>query len=383
MVEGEICLSVSSFTCDSTNHKCKIKFSVKDTGIGIPKELQERLFKAFSQVDSSTNRKYGGTGLGLAISHRLAELMGGKMWVESQANKGSTFSFTIEAEVVNEWSESLSLHNIFKGKKVLLVDDNKTNLKILTQALKAWGFITRSTDQSIEAWEWLQEEETFDLMILDREMPMLDGLVLVEKIRSLSTYEKIPIVILSSFENVPEVIIKNFNITNIITKPVQQSKLYNTLLATFKPSGKLNVKSDDLVKQTPKLDLEMPPLEILVAEDNKVNQEVALAILKNLGYAADIADNGLKVIEAVTKKKYDVILMDMQMPEMDGLEASRWINNNISKDYRPYIIALTANAMKEDEAVCLQAGMDDFITKPISLLSLKNVLENAKISRNL
>ena len=127
----------------------------------------------------------------------------------------------------------------------------------------------------------------------------------------------------------------------------------------------------------------MPPLEILVAEDNKVNQEVALAILKNLGYAADIADNGLKVIEAVTKKKYDVILMDMQMPEMDGLEASRWINNNISKDYRPYIIALTANAMKEDEAVCLQAGMDDFITKPISLLSLKNVLENAKISRNL
>ena len=355
----------------------EIQFAVKDTGIGISEERIDRLFKSFSQVDASTTRQYGGTGLGLAIGKQLSEMMGGRMWVESQANRGSTFYFTIVAQSepnllpkdANFGSSQL------EGKRVLIVDDNATNRKILTLQTESWGMFPSAAESGIEALDLLSQEQPFELAILDMQMPQMDGLTLGAKIQNLPKYKTLPLVMLTSIgkpetnTNSPFVYFSAF-----LTKPIKQSHLYNVLS---------NIVGENLIHIKPSRNTPKPinsqlsqdyPLRILLAEDNIVNQKVALLLLGQMGYQADVVMNGLQVIEALRRQPYDVVLMDMQMPEMDGLTATRSIHQEWQKEERPRIIAMTANAMQGDREECIEAGMDDYISKPIRIEALVQAL---------
>ena len=388
----------------------EIQFAVRDTGIGIPKERMDRLFKAFSQVDSSTSRQYGGTGLGLAISHRLSELMGGKMWVVSTASGeigiagnspegwelgignwelgknlpqspipnlvGSTFYFSLAAPSVPNPSavDYLNLQKIMAGKKLLIVDDNATNRQILTLQATSWQMIPRAATSGEEALGWLASGEVFDIAILDMQMPHMDGLSLATEIRTLARGKHLPLVMLTSLGKADIPIEKcQVNFAAFLNKPIKQSQLYNVLSGIL---GELPLSPRSRSSEVSINPMhERLPLRILLAEDNVVNQKVALHMLQRLGYRADIAGNGLEVLQAVQRQPYDVILMDVQMPEMDGLTATRRICKELSYEQRPWIIAMTANAMQSDREECLNAGMDNYISKPIHGSALVEALQ--------
>lgn len=359
----------------------EIQFAVKDTGIGIPEEGLDRLFKSFSQVDSSTSRKYGGTGLGLAISKRLCEMMGGKMWVESQVGVGSTFYFTV---VVSSPAEELQKKFIagmpqLTGKQLLIVDDNATNRQILTLQASSWGVVTTTAESGFDALAKLTAGEEFDLAILDMQMPGMDGLALAAALRKQPQGQKLPLVMLTSMGK-PEARSETdeVNFAAFLSKPIKQSQLYNVLVHVL--GGKpLQVERSEPRKL--QLDPHMArrlPLRILVAEDNMVNQQLALQLLQKMGYRADIAGNGLEVIEALRRQSYDVVFMDVHMPEMDGLEATQRICQQWSLAVRPRIIAMTANAMQGDREKCLKAGMDDYVSKPIKVQDLVRALSECQ-----
>jgi signal transduction histidine kinase/CheY-like chemotaxis protein len=358
---------------------CVLKFTVRDTGIGLSSEGMSRLFQSFSQADSSTTRKYGGTGLGLAISKRLAEMMGGTMWAESEGlGKGSRFIFTIQAPVAESPTANRrnygGLQPELKDKRVLIVDDNATNRYILRMQTAKWGMIARDSASPSEALEWIKNTEAFDLAILDMHMPEMDGVELAKRIRSGGA--KIPLVLFSSLGR-REAGLAEGLFTAYLTKPLKQSQLFDTLASLFSDAKPRHVepKSERL-----KLDPELAarhPLKILLAEDNAVNQKLALRLLEQMGYRADVASNGIEAVESVARQKYDVVLMDVQMPEMDGLEATRQIVSS-KKISAPHIIGLTANAMQGDREACLEAGMNDYIAKPIRVDELVEALLNAK-----
>jgi CheY-like chemotaxis protein len=339
------------------------------------------LFKPFSQVDSSTTRKYGGTGLGLAICKQLSEIMGGKMWVESQMDKGTTFYFTIVAQSVPS-SETNELYNYqpqLTGKRLLIVDDNKTNRQILTMQSNVWGMLTHAAESGGEALDWLRQGKQFDLAILDMHMPQMDGLTLAAEIRKQAGCQELPLVMLTSID-MPETSDKSLqaNFAALLTKPIKQSHLYDVLIQVLdgqpikvRTSYSLSLDIDPHLAQR-------LPLRILLAEDNMVNQQVALHLLQRMGYRADIAGNGLEVLEALSRQPYDVVLMDVQMPEMDGLTATRRICQALPQKERPRIIAMTANAMQGDREMCLEAGMDDYISKPIRVEELVRALSKCK-----
>jgi CheY-like chemotaxis protein len=368
---GEVLVSVKSQKTEG--NKYKILFSVKDTGIGIPEDKMNRLFRSFSQVDSSTTRNYGGTGLGLAICKRLVDLMGGEIWVESEAQKGSTFNFFITAEIaqcksvimLNEYQNSL------KDKRILIVDDNETNRKILTTQLRSWGFIPFAYESAKEALELIKSNAHFDLAILDWQMPEMDGLKLGTEIRYLSDF---PMILLSSVCNV-NTSLSNGIFSAVLNKPVKPAQLFSVLINVLfkKFQAPLKMKTEE---KTIKIISEEFPLKILLAEDNVVNQKVASRILEKFGYKPDVAANGFEVIEALNHKSYDVIFMDVQMPEMDGLEATINIHNNFG-DKSPRIIAMTASATKEDRAKCFESGMDDYISKPVRVEELSEALKRS------
>ncbi len=373
--KGEI--FVSAFAKHVEDNIYEIKIAVKDTGIGIPADKMDRLFKSFSQVDASTTRTHGGTGLGLAISKRLAELMGGTMWVESEFGAGSTFYFTIKGELVQSHSKIYLYGHIPKlaGKKVLIVDDNKTNRVILKTQAENWGMFTKVAEGAQIALDWIASGETFDVALLDYQMPAMDGLTLCEEIRKHNTGKSLPIVILTSIgkkEN-PSTI-AHLNLSAFISKPIKQTQLYETLVSVL--SGASGVKKEKhLAEAKIEVDLaERYPLRILLAEDNAVNQKVALRILDKMGYRADVAANGYEAVNAVKHIHYDIVLMDILMPEMDGYEATKTIVNELEADKRPKIIAMTANAMQGDKEECLAAGMDDYISKPIRIDELQESL---------
>jgi GAF domain-containing protein/CheY-like chemotaxis protein len=357
---------------------CLLHFTVRDTGIGIPADRLNRLFQSFSQVDASTSRKYGGTGLGLAISKRLVELMGGQMWVESQVQAGSTFHFTIQAEPAE-----LDVRARFRGeqpplagRRLLVVDDNATNRRIINLQTQDWGMITRETGSPAEALAWIERGDPFDLAILDMHMPEMDGVALATAIRRHRDAKVLPLVMLSSVGEREE---RDQHIAwaAYLTKPIKQSQLFNLMGSIFGEIGEPKARQ---AVQAPKMDASMAersPLTILLAEDNAFNQKLAVHLLGQMGYRADLAANGLEAIQSVERQHYDVILMDIQMPEMDGLEATRQICKRWTRQERPHIIAMTANAMQGDREMCLQAGMDDYISKPIRPVELAAALDRA------
>ena len=381
---GEVVLSVTA--TDTVGGKKTLKFEVRDTGIGLTEKGMSRLFQSFSQADSSTTRKYGGTGLGLAISKRLAELMQGTMWATSDGKgKGSSFHFTIDA-ATTKLSKSKTRSLLGKqpeliGKRILMVDDNATNRKILTLQTEKWGTLTTAVDTPHKALSALKKDPTYDLAILDMHMPQIDGIELARKIKL--AQQELPMVLFSSI-GLRELEVEGDLFAAYLAKPLRQSHLFDTLVTLFEDKA-TPVKAKPTSKS--KIDPEMAkrhPLRILLAEDNLVNQKLAIRLLQQMGYRADLASNGVEAVEGVSRQQYDVVLMDVQMPEMDGLEASRRINEAFSEGDRPRIIAMTANAMQGDREMCLEAGMNDYITKPIRVPVLVEALLNTpkKIEKN-
>ena len=374
---GEVVLSVRAEPAEGGE---QLHFAVRDTGIGLSDEGKSRLFQKFSQADSSTTRKYGGTGLGLAISKLLAELMGGAMWVDSAGpGTGSTFHFTIKAAraTLPEGHEGrrrsfLGEQPQLAGKRVLVVDDNATNRRILALQLAKWGLVAADVDAPQKALPLLQEER-FDLAILDMHMPGMDGTALASRIRKAG--HALPLVLFSSLG-------RQENLGNLfaatLAKPLHQSQLFDTLMSLL-ASAPSTAAVPTAAK--PKIDAtlaERHPLRILLAEDNVVNQKLALRLLQQMGYRADVASNGIEAVESIGRQPYDLVLMDVQMPEMDGLEATRRIVATWPPDRRPRIVAMTANAMQGDREACLAAGMDDYVTKPIRVDALVEALNQAK-----
>lgn len=374
--EGEVFIKAAAFKADNDKHK--IIFSVSDTGIGIPEDKMGRLFQSFSQVDASTTRNYGGTGLGLAISRKLVEMMNGKLWVESKINEGTTFHFEITVDVVPSKSKVYFRgHNpTLKDKKVLIVDDNLTNRKILIAQTEYWGMKSRVIGDPKEALRLIENGENFDLVLLDYLMPEMDGAMLAKEIRNHFSAESLPIILLTSVgkkEYSKE--LEQLEISAFLTKPIKHNQLYETILSLFTEKSKL---SNKVKKPYPIVNnlAEKFPLKILVAEDNVVNQKVAQRILERMGYRVDVVANGIEAVNASKKIPYDLIFMDMLMPEMDGITASKVIKEKNRNSNCPKIIAMTANAMNEDREKCISAGMDDFISKPVRMKELNDILIN-------
>jgi len=377
---GEVIITVTAKPLSlGPDPQTEIQVAVKDTGIGIPADRLDRLFKPFSQVDASTTRHYGGTGLGLAISKRLCELMGGTLWVESTEGQGSTFCFTLLAQIDPQPPQALAAApaTVLQGCHLLVVDDNATNRKILELQLRSWGMTTVAVDSGSAALSALAGQR-FDLAILDMQMPEMDGLTLAQTIRQRFSQRPLPLVMLTSL-GWPHSAAELSPFAAYLTKPVKQSQLMATLASAL-------VGRPQPVRVIPRpvpngYDTtlgERYPQRILLAEDNMVNQKVALQILRRLGYRADVAANGLEVLTAIGQQPYDLVLMDVQMPEMDGLEATRQIVQRWPGD-RPRIVAMTANAMQGDRDQCLQAGMDDYISKPIRIDELTRILRQSAV----
>jgi signal transduction histidine kinase/CheY-like chemotaxis protein len=350
---------------------CEIEFSVKDTGIGIPKDRMDRLFQSFSQVDASTTRLYGGTGLGLAISKQLVELMGGTIWVESEAGRGSVFHFTIQGQEASKPEETRRGEGL-EGKRALVVDDLEVNRKLVARQLEGEGMVVRVAGSGEEALGWLERGEKFDVAVLDMQMPGMDGAELAEAIHGCEGCEQLPLVLLTSLGS-REVGSNEFSAS--LTKPVKAGQLTRVLEQLL--MGRSEVKKEERVKIDREL-AQRHPLKILLAEDNVVNQKVALKILDRMGYRADVASNGKEAVEAVKRQPYDVVLMDVQMPEMDGVEATTRIREGQGEN-RPWIIALTANALQGDKEKYLGVGMDDYLSKPIKIEELAKLLTQAAI----
>jgi signal transduction histidine kinase/CheY-like chemotaxis protein len=364
-------------------HKLELLFEVRDTGIGIPKDKMSRLFKAFSQVDSSNTRKYGGTGLGLVISERLVHLMNGKMDVNSTEGLGSTFSFTIHCAAGTERIPATIVPQLehYTGKRVLVVDDNFTNLHILNTQLERWSLRPTVLNNGAAALALLSRDTDFGLIITDMQMPEMDGIQLAKAIKAMGI--KAPIILLSSIgletrDQHEQLFVSAIN------KPAKSQQLLGLIhqALTEKSTKESPVKKPaaQLLRQAFAAE---HPLQILVAEDNAINMKLITTVLGKLGYQIDSAANGQLAVEAFLKKSYDLIFMDVLMPEMDGLEATAAIRN-YTDHAQPTIIAMTANAMLEDKEACIAAGMDDYMSKPMEINLLIDVLKNtsARIKAN-
>jgi len=363
------------------NSPLLIHVSVRDTGIGIPPDRVERLFKSFSQADASTTRRFGGTGLGLAISRRLAELMGGRLWVEStgEPGKGSVFHFTFTASpaTLPPRLPVGELAPFLQGRRLLIVDDNATNRRILLLMTKNWGIEANAVDSVPEAMALLRSGQHYDLCLSDYQMHPVDGISFSQDLR---VWEKahdrphMPFVILSSALRREAGI--EAGIDAILSKPVKQSQLFDTLLSLL--AGKDRKLRGQEPRRGEFINLsDEHALHILLAEDNPVNQKLALRMLARLGYRADVAADGREVLQALGRQRYDVVLMDVHMPEMDGLEASRKVRSTMPEELQPYIIAMTANAMQGARDECLEAGMNDYLSKPIRVNELIAALRRA------
>ncbi|SDH18892.1 hybrid sensor histidine kinase/response regulator [Mucilaginibacter gossypii] len=375
--EGEIYIGISAISRSDGTHSLKVE--VRDTGIGIAEEKVDKLFKSFSQVDSSTTRKYGGSGLGLAICQRLVTLMGGTINVNSIPGTGTTFCFEVSYTVPAGLPPASVLKNfqVDGERKVLIIDDNLTQLETLAQQLTAWKLTCTITQSPVQALQILRESEAFDVVITDYSMPEMDGVILSSRIREL--YPQVPVILLNPLGGQTGKI--NMALfSGMVSKPVKQHQLFNVLDRVLTKSSP-NILSGE----TDRKRLSEPfavdhPFDILIAEDNVINQKLIVRILSKLGYSPDTAADGVEVLNMLEKKRYDLILMDIQMPHMDGIEAAGAIRRNYAQ--MPFIVAMTANAFEEDRERCLNAGMDDYIAKPFKIEVLLTVLARLSLKKN-
>jgi signal transduction histidine kinase/CheY-like chemotaxis protein len=377
---GEIALTVTSQPASEPGW-WEIQFEVCDTGIGIPADRMDRLFQSFSQADSSTTRKYGGTGLGLAISHRLSELMGGRMWAESAGipGQGSIFHFTILAQTANVPLHPFlqTVQGDLRDKRVLIVDDYETNRRIMTLQTQAWGMQSKAEKSPLDALAHLRNDHHFDVALIDQQMPDMDGLTLAAEIHKLLGPKTFPLVLVSS---IGREVGNSELISAFLMKPLRASQLYDALIGLL-ASKEAFVQHKLNALARAEFDPEMAnrlPLRILLVEDHVTNQKLALLMLERFGYRADVSANGYEALVSLERQPYDVILMDMQMPEMDGLEATRRIRQRWTGDARPRIIAMTANVTPEDRQACMDAGMDDYLAKPIRVEELVVALNKSQ-----
>jgi signal transduction histidine kinase/CheY-like chemotaxis protein len=345
-----------------------LHFLVRDTGIGIPNDRMDRLFKSFSQVDASTTRRHGGTGLGLAISKRLVEAMGGRIWVESTPGSGSTFHFTTEVQPATDTYPSAPASNRRKlsARRILIVDDNATNRRILSLQAERWEMEPTAVSSGREALRILKEA-SIDIAILDMQMPGMDGMELAAQVAKL--FPALPLVMLSSIGQSPNGHRDLF--AAYLNKPVKHDQLFETLTTVM---DELPAPVRPERNGHPSSSHTNGSQRILVAEDNLINQRVAVMMLQRLGHRMDVVSNGKEVLEALRMSAYDVVLMDLRMPEMNGLDATRRINAEWPSSERPRIIAVTADVTDETRSACMALGMCDFITKPISEEALASAL---------
>jgi CheY-like chemotaxis protein len=373
---GEVVVTLCVEGDEQADEGSRLHIAVRDSGIGLTEAGLAKLFHSFSQADSSTTRKYGGTGLGLAISKRLAELMGGTMWADSPGpGQGSTFHVRIAAPraqaLPSARREHVGEQPALKGKRLLVVDDNATNRRILALQAAKWGLVAQVADSGAQALQLVEHGQAFDLAILDMHMPGMDGVELAARLKELAP--ALPRVLFSSLgrrETGPGAQLFAAH----LAKPLRHSALFDTLVSLLAGA---QAAAPSPRPARPGLDAQMAsrhPLRILLAEDNVVNQKLALRLLQQMGYRADVAANGIEAIEAIERQSYDVVLMDVQMPEMDGLQATQRITARWPLEARPRIVAMTANAMAGDRQECLAAGMDDYLTKPIRVEQLVEAL---------
>lgn len=365
--KGEVFLGVLLKTQDE--HGIELEFEITDTGIGVPADKLSRLFEPFAQADSATARKYGGTGLGLLICKQMVNLMGGDITVQSQPGKGTTFKFTIKCGFNHQTDVAASKINMSpaEGLQMLVVDDNKTSLRLLCRQLELWKITATGLTTVDEALSLINKGQHFDLVITDSGLAETGEMTLLTAIKAVNN--AIPVILLSQAgkdrgRN------NQGGFSTILSKPVKQQALANTLLTALKLYIEIEKKPKPMLQKEFAL---MYPLKIIVAEDNKVNQMLILKILDRLGYKPALAQNGLEVIQLLEQQSCDLVLMDMEMPEMDGLTATRHIRKNHRS--RPRIVAMTANAMVEHRAECYNAGMNGFISKPIIIDDLLILLQ--------
>lgn len=382
--QGEIYLRIA--LAQETDDNATLYFEVRDSGIGIAEERLSAIFESFQQSDSSTTREYGGTGLGLTICKKLVNLMGGEIGVKSQLGKGSVFWLTVPFEKQVNCSVPLKLapQNV-RGKRFLVVDDNHTNLEILKNYIEVWGCKCDTASSGKMALSLIQAvakvDAPFDAVITDMLMPGMDGTELGRRIKADPNYKDAKLIMLTSMGLSGDVArIEKIGFNAYLTKPVNRSQLFNCLVTQFSESSSSVAKEHDSQMVTNCLlsDAVRKGVRVLVAEDNFINLKIALKMLENFGMRADGVANGKEVLSALKSIKYNLVLMDLQMPEMDGLEATRRIREEPSGLNRPDIpiIALTANAMKGDREKCLAAGMDDHVAKPIDPQELSAILES-------
>lgn len=379
--KGEILLEVNS--CCTLEGESRVRFAVTDTGIGISAAQMQKLFQAFSQADGSTARKYGGTGLGLAISKQLVELMGGRIGVESELGKGSTFWFELPLPTGSlQNPKGVRVIPNLKQHRCLIVDDNETNRRIVQGQLDSWDMQNTSVSTPFEALQTLRAAaaagESFDLVVLDMQMPEMSGIELAQAIKGEPSIPRPHLVMMSSSSQaVAAKKLREIGVGVFLTKPVRQSQLYNSILEVLsdenleggRPQAKAVPQSVVPVQRTQK------SVRVLIAEDNAINQKIALSQLDKLGYRAEAVGNGIEALAASQAIPYDIILMDCQMPEMDGYEATRRLRAREGQSRHTVIIAMTANAIEGDREKCLAAGMDDYIGKPVNIKELESKLQ--------
>jgi signal transduction histidine kinase/DNA-binding response OmpR family regulator len=374
--QGEIVLQVKPESLDQ--QQVSLRFSVHDTGIGIPSDKQKLIFEAFAQIDASSTRKFGGTGLGLSISSRLVELMGGKLWLESQENVGSTFYFTARFDLLlnKEYQNQPAGLVPVKGLQVLIVDDNPVNLRMFSEILNDWGMLPTTVDSGQAAIEILKSKasnnENFSLVLLDAMMPTIDGFMVAKSIREDQRFEPVTIMMLSSADRSDDFQrCSELGINLYVRKPVKHSELWNAIqsaLTHYQTEPGVSLPSAPVTRTK--------PLNILLAEDNPVNQYMAVVLLEERGHTIQVANNGQEVLNLLDSNSFDLILMDVQMPIMDGFQATQAIREreNHTQNHIP-IIAMTAHALKGDKERCLAAGMDDYISKPFQEQELLSKVE--------
>ncbi len=369
--QGSICVRVDVFV--QHKDRCELKFTIEDTGIGIPKESQLSIFELFQQADVSTTRKYGGTGLGLAICRRLVELKGGKIWLYSEEGKGSRFHFTAcygcNNEVISD--KLLNQKQLLHSKRALIVDDNNVNCDILVSTLAQWQVKSRAFADPKDALMHLKIDKYYDFILLDYSMPDLDGITLAENIRSLPDFKSTPIIVLTSAMIKPCV---SECIDAVLAKPIRADDLAKTIAdQILKKSSKKNLQKT--INQEQK-----SAVKILIAEDDAVNIMVCEMMLRRLGYSnIAIVNDGVEALAEVSTHSFDIIFMDIQMPNMDGIEATKAIRLIAETHEKPWIIALTAGALESDSRLALSAGMNQFITKPVQLDALRAVMEETLV----